>query len=102
MNWNRIFSIAALLTAALAPAFAAPMQAPDGPSPDAGRPPAPASRSFADWSPVEKLPAWLQLGGEVRGRFERASGTSLTNHAPDTYYRSEEHTSELQSLRHLV
>ena len=88
MNWNRIFSIAALLTAALAPAFAAPMQAPDGPSPDAGRPPAPASRSFADWSPVEKLPAWLQLGGEVRGRFERASGTSLTNHAPDTYYLS--------------
>ncbi|MGD0868510.1 MAG: alginate export family protein [Bryobacteraceae bacterium] len=86
MNWNRISSIAALLTVPLAPALAASMPEDNGSSQAAGSPPAPASRSFADWSPLEKLPAWLQLGGEIRGRFERTSGTSLTNNAPDTYY----------------
>src|ERR1035438_7684771 len=86
MNWNRVSSIAALLTVPLVPVLAASMQVSDGSSSDAGGSNAPASRSFADWSPVEKLPAWLQLGGEIRGRVERTSGTSLTNNAPDTYY----------------
>ena len=35
-----------------------------------------------------KLPSWLQLGGQVRGRFEDTSGTSLLNDSSDAYYAS--------------
>ena len=34
------------------------------------------------------IPSWLQVGGQVRGRFESPSGTSLTNNSPDAYYAS--------------
>lgn len=43
---------------------------------------------MVDWSPAEKLPKWLQLGGQIRGRVENPSGTSLLNSASDTYYLS--------------
>ena len=43
---------------------------------------------FLDESPSERLPSWLQIGGQIRGRFERPSGTSLTNGSPDAYYAS--------------
>ncbi len=41
-----------------------------------------------DSSPFENLPAWLQLTGQIRGRFEGPSGTSLINSSPDDYYAS--------------
>ena len=41
-----------------------------------------------DYSPFEKLPAWIQLGGQIRGRFEGPSGTSLVNNRSDDYYAS--------------
>ena len=34
------------------------------------------------------LPSWLQVGGQVRGRFENPSGTSFTSNNPDAYYAS--------------
>jgi len=40
------------------------------------------------WTPAENLPAWLVVGGQIRGRVERPSGTSLANDSPDTYYAS--------------
>jgi Alginate export len=41
-----------------------------------------------DRSPFEELPSWIQIGGQIRGRFEGVSGTSLTNNSPDNYYAS--------------
>src|ERR1700761_6888315 len=41
-----------------------------------------------DNSPSEKLPPWIQIGGQIRGRFEGVSGTSLINDSPDNYYAS--------------
>jgi hypothetical protein len=41
-----------------------------------------------DYSPFEKLPSWIQLGGQIRGRFEGVSGTSLINNSSDNYYAS--------------
>src|SRR5579862_8644427 len=52
-------------------------------SPDAGPGGAPA-RTETGW----KLPAWLQLGGQIRGRFESPSGASMTNNSSDSYYLS--------------
>lgn len=43
---------------------------------------------FWDQSPAKLLPGWLQVGGQVRGRFESPSGTSLANGSRDTYYAS--------------
>jgi len=63
---------------ALGPAFAA----------DEVSVPAPALKSFFGWTPTENLPSWLQLGGQIRGRFEFPSGTALTNSAGDGYYAS--------------
>jgi hypothetical protein len=48
----------------------------------------PAGTMGIDSMPTEKLPAWLQLGGQIRGRFEDTSGTSLLNNSPDAYYLS--------------
>jgi len=36
----------------------------------------------------DSLPAWLQLGGQIRGRFEDPSGTSITSSSWDAYYLS--------------
>jgi hypothetical protein len=44
--------------------------------------------ALLDYSPFEKLPSWIQLGGQIRGRFEDVSGTSLINNSPDAYYAS--------------
>jgi hypothetical protein len=41
-----------------------------------------------DVSPADKLPGWLKLGAQIRGRFEAPSGTSLANGASDDYYAS--------------
>ena len=48
----------------------------------------PAGSSFADWSPASRLPAWLQVGVQIRGRLEAPSGTSTLNGSSDTYYLS--------------
>ena len=56
----------------------------DVPSPGA----ATGGRVFVDESPAALLPGWLQLGGQIRGRFESPSGTSLDNGARDSYYAS--------------
>ena len=41
-----------------------------------------------DYSPFEKLPSWIQLGGQIRGRYEGPSGTSLIKDKQDNYYAS--------------
>jgi len=43
---------------------------------------------MVDWSPANLLPSWLTLGGQIRGRFEIPSGTSIINNAMDGYYAS--------------
>jgi len=43
---------------------------------------------MVDRSPADILPHWLQLGGQIRGRFEAPSGTSMINSSPDAYYAS--------------
>jgi len=35
-----------------------------------------------------QLPSWLELGGQIRGRFEVPSGTSILTNASDAYYLS--------------
>lgn len=35
-----------------------------------------------------EMPSWLQLGGQIRGRFEVPSGASLVSNASDAYYLS--------------
>ena len=47
-----------------------------------------AGRSFIDWSPASKLPRWIQVGVQIRGRLEAPSGTSALNSGSDTYYLS--------------
>lgn len=49
-----------------------------------------ASAIFAadEWTPSEHLPPWLQVGGQIRGRVEFPSGTSLINNSEDGYYAS--------------
>jgi hypothetical protein len=39
-----------------------------------------------DRSPFAKLPSWIQLGGQIRGRYEGPSGTSPLNNSQDSYY----------------
>jgi hypothetical protein len=41
-----------------------------------------------DDSPFERLPSWIQIGGQIRGRFEGVSGNSMVNNSPDNYYAS--------------
>jgi len=43
---------------------------------------------MVDWTPAQKLPHWLQLAGQIRGRFEAPSGTSMVNGTSDPYYLS--------------
>jgi hypothetical protein len=59
-------------------------------NPNATPPPADADNGtpILDYSPFERLPPWIQLGGQIRGRFEGVSGTSITNDGPDNYYAS--------------
>jgi hypothetical protein len=69
------------------PAFAA-MDDEDG-APTPRNPPDPSSDSapgnaILGW----ELPAWLELGGQIRGRVEDPSGTSLLKNDPNTYYLS--------------
>ena len=47
--------------------------------------PAKADAVLVDTIHSEKLPEWLQLGGQIRERFEAPSGTSLTNNNSDAY-----------------
>lgn len=73
-------------------ALALPLEAgSDTGKPGNGEPPAAvasAGKSFIDWSPAAKLPAWLQLGIQIRGRMEAPSGVSMVNSSSDTYYLS--------------
>ncbi|HJZ97668.1 MAG TPA: alginate export family protein [Candidatus Solibacter sp.] len=41
-----------------------------------------------DVSPAQYMPSWLQIGGQIRGRFESPSGTSLLNSNSESYYLS--------------
>jgi hypothetical protein len=42
----------------------------------------------ADGGTEQKTSSWLQVGGQIRGRFEPPSGTSLVNNNSDAYYLS--------------
>ena len=58
---------------------------------DGGATPAVPSASgtlIKDLSPSQYLPEWFQVGGQIRGRFEGPSGTSLANGSADDYYLS--------------
>jgi hypothetical protein len=44
--------------------------------------------SFLNSSPFWNLPKWLQISGQIRGRAEFPSGTSLTNATSGEYYLS--------------
>lgn len=50
--------------------------------------PNPSGFSFKDLSASPYLPGWLQIGGQIRGRVEGPSGTSLANDKADNYYFS--------------
>jgi Alginate export len=85
MKRNRLFPFGAVLAFALAPALSAAVAGGGTSEPGAGNAPA-TPQWFADWSPAERLPKWLNLGGEIRGRMESTSGTALSNTSADTYY----------------
>lgn len=42
----------------------------------------------ADAPKETKLPSWLELGGQIRGRFEDPSGSNVSNENSDGYYLS--------------
>jgi hypothetical protein len=48
----------------------------------------PPGTLLVDRSPAEKLPQWLRLGGQIRGRFEYPSGPSMIAYGRDAYYLS--------------
>jgi hypothetical protein len=76
-------SCLALLVAILAlPVIALPEE--PGALPATVKPP----QLLVDASPARFLPRWLVIGGQVRGRFEAVSGTSLLNSSNDAYYLS--------------
>ena len=82
MNWTRSLRIARVLTLGI-PVAAFPE--------DAATPPAasaPVDHILKDVSPSQYLPAWFQVGVQLRGRFESPSGTSLANSSSDSYYLS--------------
>ena len=51
-------------------------------------PSAPGDFSFKNLAASPYLPGWLQIGGQIRGRFEGPSGGSLANNKSDDYYFS--------------
>jgi hypothetical protein len=63
-------------------------------APEDGAPPSPAPQKapvgqpMIDIAPARYMPSWLQIGGQIRGRFENPSGTSLIAGASDAYYLS--------------
>ncbi|MGB6942668.1 MAG: alginate export family protein [Bryobacteraceae bacterium] len=60
-----------------------------GAADDSGTPAAvDTGTAILDSSPFENLPPWIQIGGQIRGRFEGVSGTSIINNSPDNYYAS--------------
>jgi hypothetical protein len=78
-----------LLLALAASSFVASPAMADPNSSDNGAPAAATSGTpMLDSSPFEKLPSWLDLGGQIRGRFEGPSGTSMINTSSDDYYAS--------------
>src|SRR5580704_13963633 len=61
----------------------------DGGAPSPGNPPDPSSDSLPGNAILGwELPAWLELGGQIRGRVEDPSGTSLLKNDPNAYYLS--------------
>lgn len=85
MYLTKQFAFLALFTvAATLPLWAAPE--------DPGAPPAAAPKAahqvMIDVPPAQYMPGWLQVGGQIRGRFEGSSGTSLLNSSSDDYYLS--------------
>jgi hypothetical protein len=49
---------------------------------------APVGVPMVDYSPANQLPSWLSIGGQIRGRFEIPSGTSIIKNKQDGYYAS--------------
>ena len=50
--------------------------------------PSPSGGLMLQTSPAQYLPGWLQIGGQIRGRFENTSGSSLLDDRSDAYYLS--------------
>lgn len=83
---STVFVLAVIVAPAEAYSDADPP--PDKDAPAAKDAAAPSGTPLVDWSPARKLPSWLQLGGQIRGRIEDPSGTSLVNSGSDAYYLS--------------
>jgi Alginate export len=76
------------LLALIAMSFSVAAASADSDSNGTAAPAAPSGTMILDDSPFERLPSWIQLGGQIRGRFEGVSGTSLINDQSDNYYAS--------------
>jgi hypothetical protein len=73
---------------ALSPCFSAALSGDSNTGDSAPTPPGNAPILGIGASPAELLPAWLQVSGQIRGRFESPSGSSLLNRSKDSYYLS--------------
>ncbi len=60
----------------------------DGDGPATPESPKASGTVLVDRSPAQKLPAWLHLGWQIRGRAEQARGASLADSHGDGYYLS--------------
>jgi hypothetical protein len=47
-----------------------------------------AGQPVIEIAPAQYMPSWLQVGGQIRGRFENPSGTSVLANSSDAYYLS--------------
>ena len=47
-----------------------------------------AGQVMVDVPPAKYMPEWLQVGGQIRGRWEDPSGTSFLSNSADSYYLS--------------
>jgi hypothetical protein len=84
---DRLLCATAVLCFCIAPSLRAsdpagpPRQQPDSPNKS-------SDTLLVDTVHSDSLPAWLQLAGQIRGRFEDPSGTSIANASSDAYYLS--------------
>ena len=73
-------TLALLAVAAAIPLFAGP----DGSGTTAAGSDDPGT-PFINYSPLQELPSWIQLGGQIRERFEAPSGMTMINSTQQDY-----------------
>ena len=86
MSRHQLLCVTTALCLCIAPLLRASEPGPQQQQPDRHNQ---SSEIFlADTVHSDSLPSWLQLGGQIRGRFEDPSGTSIINSDSDAYYLS--------------